>query len=90
MEDGFASGEEGGVAVAFVELGALLVDGEVDGGGEVVDDVEAVFEADGEVVFGGDGGHPFYVVDCVLGAEVETVVVLLGGCEFGIEGGELF
>ena len=33
VEDGFSRGEEGGVAGAFVELGALLVDGEVDGGG---------------------------------------------------------
>ena len=77
MEDGFARGEEGGVAVAFVELGALLVYGEGDGGCEVGDDVEAVLEARGHVVLGGFGGHPFYVVDCVGGAEVEPVVVLL-------------
>lgn len=51
MEDWFAGCEEGVVAVAFAELGALLVYGEVDGGGEGVDDVEGVFEPDAHVVF---------------------------------------
>lgn len=70
VEDGFARCEERGVAVAFAELGALLVHGEVDGGGEGVDYVEAVFEPDFHGVFLGFGGHPFHVVDCAGGVEV--------------------
>jgi hypothetical protein len=43
VEDRLAACEEGGVAVAFIELGALLVDGKVDGGGQGIDDVQGVF-----------------------------------------------
>lgn len=86
VEDGFARGEEGGVAGAFVELGALLVDGEVDGGGQRVEDVETVFEADAQGIRRGDKGHPLDVVDCVLGEEGEPVVVLLGEGELGGRG----
>lgn len=84
MEDGLAGCEERGVALAFAELGALLVDGEGDEGGQRVDDVEGVFEADFHRVFGGFRGHPFYVVYCVLGIEVESVVVLLWAVLAGV------
>ena len=66
MEDWFTGCEERVVAVAFAELGALLVHGEVDCGTEGVDDIETVLEADFHVVFRGFDGHPLHVGDCVL------------------------
>ena len=43
----------------------MLIDGERDGRSEGVDDVEGVFEAGLHVVFGGFGGHPLNVGDCI-------------------------
>lgn len=78
MEDGFVEGEEAVVGATFAEGGALFVYGKVHDGGDVVDDVEGVFEPDFHVVFGGFFLHPAHVVDCVGVAKVEAVVVLLG------------
>lgn len=50
VEDRLARGEESVVCAAFAELGALLVNSEVHDGRESGEDVEAVLEADAEIV----------------------------------------
>jgi hypothetical protein len=78
LENGLVEREEVGVGLAFAELCALLVDGEIYERGHVVEYVKAVFKADFHVVLCGFGLHPAHVVDRVGVFEIETVVVLLG------------
>jgi hypothetical protein len=63
--------------VTLAGLSALFVDGKVDDRGKVVDDIEAIFEADLHVVLRSFLLHPALVVDCIGALKVEAVVVLL-------------
>jgi hypothetical protein len=77
VEDGLVEGEEAVVCATFPECGALLVDCEVHDRGEVVYDVEAIFQPNLHVIFCGFLLHPAHVFDGIGAPQVETVVVLL-------------
>ena len=77
MEDRLIEREERVVSLTLVEMSALLVDGEVDDRGEVVNDGEAVFETDPHVVLSCFLLHPALVVDRVGTFQTKAVVVLL-------------
>jgi hypothetical protein len=63
MEDGFVGCEKIVVCCAFAQLCTLFVDGEVDDGGDGVEDVEAVFQADFHAVCGCVGLEEVHVGD---------------------------
>ena len=78
MEDWLVESEELSVCVAFAELCALLINCKIHDWGQIVDNVEAVLQANLHVVLGSFLLHPLHVFDGIGIAEIQAVVVLLG------------
>jgi len=61
---------------------AFFVDGELDKGSDVGEDFEAVFQADGDLVFGCCFGEELNVVYAILVLEAEAVSACARYCGF--------
>jgi len=78
VEDRLVESEKLSVRVAFAKLRALLINCKIHDRGQIIDNVEAVLQANLHVVLGSFLLHPSHVFDGIGIAEIQAVVVLLG------------